>query len=39
METRKVNLPEQIPSLFTDNGKVKDPGTFANAFNIFSNNY
>jgi hypothetical protein len=33
---RKVHLNEQIPSLFTDNGKVNDPETVANAFKIFS---
>jgi hypothetical protein len=28
-----VYLSEQIPSPFTDNGKVKDPETVANTFN------
>jgi hypothetical protein len=34
-ETGKVHLTEQIPSVFTEYGKVKDPETVANAFNIF----
>jgi hypothetical protein len=34
-ETGKVHLTEQIPSAFTNNGKVKDPETVANVFNHF----
>jgi hypothetical protein len=30
-----LNLTEQMPSLLTNNGEVKDPGTVANAFNNF----
>jgi hypothetical protein len=32
-ETGKVHLAEQIPSLFTNSGKVKDPESVANACN------
>jgi hypothetical protein len=39
-ETGKIHLTEQMASLLTNNEKVKDPGTVANAFNnFFSNNY
>jgi hypothetical protein len=33
--TGKVHVTEQVTSLSTDNGKVKDPETVAKAFNIF----
>jgi hypothetical protein len=29
----KIHLTKQMPSLLTNNEKVKDPGTVANAFN------
>jgi hypothetical protein len=34
-KTGKIHLTENMPSLLTNNEKVKDPGTEANAFNIF----
>jgi hypothetical protein len=34
-ETGKVHVTEQIPSVFTDSGKVKDRGRVVNAFNNF----
>jgi hypothetical protein len=33
METGKIHLIEQVPSLHTNNRTVKDPETAANAFN------
>jgi hypothetical protein len=34
-ETGTVHVTEQIPSVFPDNVKVKDPETVVNAFNNF----
>jgi hypothetical protein len=31
----KIHLPEQMPSLLTNEGNVKDPGKVADAFNNY----
>jgi hypothetical protein len=38
-ETGKIHLIDEMQSLLTKTEKIKDIGTFANAFNNFSNNY
>jgi hypothetical protein len=34
-DMENIHLTEQTPSVLTDSGKVKDPGTVTNIFSIF----